>query len=314
MSTFKSSIANAIDAISPSLRQNLGKAWNAVCYALRTALSYIKRALFAIGKALSSFFSAIAALPRTTKLFVLLLTTLFLFTLWQIFAYDFAGALFITINILLSAALTAIACFTVLSTQRYIDNSKKQIADLNEEIKVRDGEIRKLNNDLFDIRDKKNKEDKSKRLGQRFVKQLKELKTSQDPNAEPLQYVVDAMEKVFKITGAVIYQRRPDDSNLFDIAGRFALASDPPKTTVSEADGTIGQVIKDHEPQRLYDVPTVYLKALSGLGRSKTVNIYVFPIFNKEDQLVAVTEVAFFGRLSLFDIWDEVEYALKNEF
>ncbi len=282
--------------------------------------------------------------PLITKLQILLLTIILLFIFWQFTAYEMSQTTFISINIIMAVCLTSATAFISVRSQRGLEDAKRLNIELAQDLERRTEELDQLKTDLFELRNKNRRQSAIEKGSKRFVETVRKMKSKVDPEAEKLQYIIDALEVCFDITGAVAFARKDEDpaadaqnadaqnadgeaaqtsdantdtdglpQGTFEMAGRFGLSDEPPLTVFSAGNGILGQVVANDKTVTLDRVPADYLQALSGLGKSRELNVYALPLTKGEDAtVVAVIEVASFEKLKIVEAWEAIEQQLRD--
>lgn len=289
--------------------------------------------------------------PIITKLQILLLTIILLFIFWQFTAYEMTQTTFISVNIIMAVCLTSATAFISVRAQHGLEDAKKLNMELAQDLDRRTEELDNLKTELFELRNKNRRQTAIEKGSKRFVETVRKMKTKIDPEAEKLQYIIDALEVCFDITGAVAFARKEDEpaadsqdadaqvagaqtaqtdnadaqpadgeskdyglpQGTFELSGRFGLSDEPPLTIISAGDGILGQVIASDKTVTLDRVPADYLQALSGLGKSRELNVYALPLTKGDDpKVVAVIEVASFEKLKIVEAWSSIEQQLRD--
>ena len=258
---------------------------------------------------LTNFFSRlvmrVSKMRRATKMFITLALFLTLFFLWQLMAYNVEQTTFVMCNLGMISLMAFVVCRIMIHYQRESAASEAendQIVARNRKLEL---ELINLKAELFEIRNTKTRTDIINESGE-FVKVFNEARKSAQPGS--YQFVLDAINSFYSTSGqgincGVVYARSADSDTL-SLAGSYALACEPERTTIP-ADGIIGQVISDGSARLLADVPPSFLSALSGLGDSQKVNIFLLPL-KSNSQVVAVVEVCSFNKLTLVAMWNEI--------
>lgn len=277
--------------------------------------------------------------PIIVKLQIALLTIILLFIFWQFMAYEMSQTTFICVNIIMAVGLTTATAVISVRSQRGVDDAQRTIDELKLDLQQRDTELDRLKTSLFELRNKNRRQNAIEKGSVRFVETVRKMKANSEPNIdESLQYLIDAIGVCFDITGAVAYERWDDIAPLpaepkadadapaedgeaaeapaepakFVIAGRFGLSDEPPTMVFLEEDGILGQAAVSDKPLTLEKVPAEYLTALSGLGRSRNINVYVLPLSSADGKVRAVVEVASFEKLKIVDAWESIEAQLRD--
>lgn len=257
--------------------------------------------------------------PVLVKIQLVLLTIILLFIFWQFMAYEMSQTTFISVNIIMAVCLTTATAVISVRSQRGVDEAHRLSAELKADLEQRDAELDRLKTDLFELRNKNRRQNAIEKGSVRFVETVKKMKSKAQADAAPLQYVIDAIDVCFDITGAVAFAKEDkvadeqgDEAAEFVLAGRFGLSDEPPTKVFVEGDGILGQVVVSDKTLTLEKVPADYLTALSGLGRSRDINVYVLPLSGPDGEVRAVVEVASFEKLKIVDAWESIETQLRD--
>lgn len=309
----KKDISTILRTLSPLLHAQVRRSYIVVCAALSTAGKAVVRFM---GKAyvfLAQSFHGLLALPMVVKIYALLLTLIPLFAVWQLFAYRLPQPTFTSVNILVALILAISMLRIAVFSHKRMEEMRVQNDEIMAQLDKREAELARLKSDIFELRNKTRRGNATKKSAERFVELAKSQKLSAGTTEEKFQYLVTAITKIFDVSGVVAYARRSQDSDEFDIAGRFALAEDPPTTVVVEGEGILGQAIASNKALTLPGVPKDYLTAVSGLGKSRALNVYALPLVSAgSDAVVGVIEVACFAKLPLASEWENVEIELSE--
>ncbi len=301
-------ISSSLRALSPGLHGVAAAAYRKALSASRAAggrlagvgVDLCGRCVALVGKAV--------AVPTLNKLYAALLSFFVFFIVWQFFAYAVEQTTFVVVNLMLALFLAVTVLRVSILLRADMARAKSELAKVGADLERRDVELSKLKADLFELRNKGRRGAMAQKSALRLVEAVKKLRGGADPADGTLQYVVDALVKTFDISGAVAFAR--GEGGVFSVAGRFALAADPP---ASAADGIVGQAVATGKPVTVRDVPTEYLTAVSGLGRSRSLNVYALPLVGGEGgEVVAVVEVASFAKLPVVAEWQEIEQQLRE--
>ncbi len=301
-------ISSSLRALSPGLHGAAAAAYRKALSAACAAGRWLAGVCVALLERFVAFAGKVVAVPTLSKLYVALLTFFAFFIVWQFFAYAVEQTTFVVVNLLLALFLAVTVLRVSILMRADMLRSKSELAKVGADLERRDVELSKLKADLFELRNKGRRGAMAQKSARRLVEAVKKLRGEAAPADEPLQYVVDALVKTFDISGAVAFAR--GEGGGFSVAGRFALAADPPETA---ADGIVGQAAATGKPVAVRDVPTEYLTAVSGLGRSRSLNVYALPLVGRGgDGVAAVVEVASFAKLPVVAEWQEIEQQLRD--
>lgn len=301
-------ISSSLRALSPGLHGAAAAAYRKALSGACAAGRWLAGVCAALWERFCGVVGKAVAVPTLSKLYVALLTFFAFFIVWQFFAYAVEQTTFVVVNLLLALFLAVTVLRVSILMRADMLRSKSELAKVGADLERRDVELSKLKADLFELRNKGRRGAMAQKSALRLVEAVKKLRGEAAPADEPLQYVVDALVKTFDISGAVAFVR--GEGGGFSVAGRFALAADPP---ASAADGIVGQAAATGKPVAVRDVPTEYLTAVSGLGRSRSLNVYALPLVGRGgDGVVAVVEVASFAKLPVVAEWQEIEQQLRD--
>ncbi len=319
-----------IAIISPRFHASVGWMKGHVVKAFAVIRGCVKSIRRRMGTLVDKVIARYNAIPTLVKLQIGLLSLILFFIFWQFLAYEFSQTTFITINLVVAAVLTSATSIIGIRSIKNVESARSEANKLSEQLSKCEMDLDRLKTELFEIRNKDRRQSAVGKGSIRFVDTVKKLKLKALPDAEKMQYVIDALGVCYDITGAIAFARdeetaSPDkesaDTNgeeaekdeVFRIAGRFGLSDEPPTTIVTSGDGILGQVVANNEPLSLEKVPAEYLSALSGLGRSRNVNVYALPLVRgSEGRVEAVVEVASFEKLQIVEAWSSIEQQLSE--
>lgn len=235
------------------------------------------------------------------------------FFIWQLMAYELDQTVFVTVNLLMVTALAVATCWILLYTQREIEDKNNDIIELDKKIERNKYNLKRVKAELFELKDKQRKELSEDNIAERLGDSIKLVKKEKRYEGEmSMQWLMDALVKSFDLSGGIIYTRESADSN-YKVAATYALSEDVDLDKEFRNDiGYIGQVTADKKPMVLRNIPSEYLTAVSGLGRSKTLNIYIFPI-ERDNYVCGVAEITTFGKLPILKNWGAIAELLQNE-
>lgn len=301
-------ISSSLRALSPGLHGVAAAAYRKALAAASAAGRWLGGVCVALWERFAALVGRVMAVSTLNKLYAALLSFFVFFIVWQFFAYAVEQTTFVVVNLMLALFLAVTVLRVSILMRADMQRSRSELAKVGADLERRDVELSKLKADLFELRNKGRRGAMAQKSARRLVEAVKKLRGVAAPADEPLQYVVDALVKTFDISGAVAFAR--GEGGLFSVAGRFALAADPP---ASAADGIVGQAVATGKPVTVRDVPTEYLTAVSGLGRSRSLNVYALPLVGGDDgEVVAVVEVASFAKLPVVAEWHEIEQQLRE--
>lgn len=301
-------ISSSLRVLSPWLHGVVAAAYRKALSASCAAGRWLVGVCVALWERFAEFAGKALAVSTLNKLYAALLSFFVFFIVWQFFAYAVEQTTFVVVNLMLALFLAVTVLRVSILMRADISKSKSDLAKVGADLERRDVELLKLKADLFELRNKGRRGAMAQKSALRLVEAVKKLRGEAATADEPLQYVVDALVKTFDISGAVAFVR--GEGGGFRVAGRFALAADPP---ASAADGIVGQAVATGKPVTVRDVPTEYLTAVSGLGRSRSLNVYALPLVGSGGgEVVAVVEVASFAKLPIVTEWQEIEQQLRE--
>ncbi len=306
-------ISSSIKVISPLLHGIVRKAVRKTVDALTYTYGVVTSALRRFAVTVRRLFVRAVDTPLIVKVYFVLLTFFPIFALWQFFAYELSQATFISVNLLLALLLTISMLRVSLFSHKTVEQMKDENESLNAEITRRDAELAKLKADIFEFRNKARRANASKKSATRLVEAALKLKPATVNQNLPLQFLVDAISKVFDVSGIIAFKRQDPESQVYQLAGKYALSEEIPTTTIDSTDGFLGQVISDGKPLAIPSVPKEYLTAVSGLGKSRALNVYALPLTSPNGEGVeAVIEVACFAKLPIVSEWESVQGQLSD--
>ncbi|MBQ3636594.1 MAG: GAF domain-containing protein [Bacteroidales bacterium] len=234
------------------------------------------------------------------------------FFIWQLMAYEMDQTVFVTVNLLMVTALAVATCWILLYTQREIEDKNNDIIELDKKIERNKYNLKRIKAELFELKDKQRKEFSADNIAERLEESIKLTKKQQYDGEMSMQWLMDALVKSFDLSGGIIYARNNSNEN-FKVAATYALSDDVDlKAEFNAETGYIGQVAADRKPLVLRNIPSEYLTAVSGLGRSKSLNIYLFPI-ERDDYVYGVAEITTFGKLPILKNWGAIAELLQKE-
>lgn len=252
-------------------------------------------------------FSHVSALPSATKTYIALIVFLLCFLLWQLLAYELRQTTFVVVNLVMVTTISLLVFRSMFSNVRKIRQERKAADELREDKARLTEEVRELKDKIRELLSRGNRQQVVESSGQRLYEALFASGAQGVPTG---QSVLDALAGLFPLTGGVSF-RRGEDGETYSLDGQYALSSSAAEATVSADDPFAGQAIADGKPMRLAGVPGEYLTALSGLGESATLNVYVLPMV-VGGEVVSVTEVATFADEDIPQVWEEMENALRK--
>lgn len=239
--------------------------------------------------------------------------TLFLiaFFLWQIFAYTLTQTMFVIVNLLFVTIASIMICVIIVSTQRRVREIRGQLEVAETYKKKKEKEISSLKKEIHDFKIAAKNQTTFGKNSQALIDSVKKNKQEQRQGEGKGQYILRSIALHYEVCCGVIYMKN-EDTQQFDIAGQFALTDDPKYTSINEQDGIAGLAISSGKVQTWTDVPEDYFSISSGLGQTKSLQLYVLPL-KKGGHVEAIIEVASFGKLVLADIWSDIDNLLLNE-
>lgn len=333
IANIKKRLERYIHVTAASFSFDAATLWRHVCESLKKSRVSLRRVGLKVWIWFCGVIRKIDETPIIVKMQLALLTIILFFIFWQFIAYEMSQTTFISVNIIMAVCLTSVSSIISIRSQKGIEEFRKMNNELKVDLEQRDAELDRLKNDLFELRNKNRRQNAIEKGSVRFVETVRKMKAQAAPDAEPLQYLIDAIGVCFDITGAVAFMRKDDEAGggnvcrpdaqaeagqddahgLFTLAGRFGLSDEPPTEVFSAGDGILGQVVVSDKTLTLEKVPADYLTALSGLGRSRNINVYVLPLTKAETGRVeAVIEVASFEKLKIVDAWEAIEQQLRD--
>ena len=313
ISKIKNRLSRYVEVSASSFSIDVRMVWGDICGSLRKRWNVVRRVSIKVWLWTCGVIRKIDETPMLVKLQLALLTSILLFIFWQFMAYEMSQTTFISVNIIMAVCLTTATAVISVRSQKGVDEYKKKNAELVSDLALRDSELDRLKTDLFELRNKNRRQNAIEKGAVRFVETVRKMKAKSAPDAGRLQYLIDAVDVCFVPTSPEAQDGGAAESDTFVMCGRFGLSDEPPTEVFTSGDGILGQVVVSDKPLTLEKVPADYLTALSGLGRSRSLNVYVLPLTTGESQRVdAVIEVASFEKLKIVDAWEAIEHQLRD--
>lgn len=311
MMSIKKDIQITLGAISPKLSGKFTQATDKVTQWAKLVWAAICKAARAVRNAIIRFWAYLSSLSHAKRMFAVVLTLLSIFILWQLAFYSIPSKIFVSVNMCLAAILVGVTCNIILYTQNMLDKYRKTIADLQSNAEKREQDLNKIRSDLFELRNKNRRQGSARKGALRLVETIQTLGKAQPADRPKLQFIVDALTKCFDISGAVAYARDTQNPNDFVPSGHFALSSEAHPEVAHPGEGFVGQTVISGTAMTLPNVPMPYLTAVSGLGKSRSLNVYVLPFCNAAGEVVAVVEAASFTKILATNEWNSVMTELR---
>lgn len=110
------------------------------------------------------------------------------------------------------------------------------------------------------------------------------------------------VSKQIEVVQALLYLKE-GNTNKYKLVKTFAIQENEGINVIEEGVGITGQVIKDKKPLLISDIPEDYINIESGLGKGIPRQILILPML-LQDEVIGITEFAFFKELSETDIND----------
>ncbi len=233
------------------------------------------------------------------------------FFLWQYFAYDFSQTTFVSVNVAFFMVLCLIIGLILYRNQKAIRQLNGTIDDMNFAKKKRDQEIAQMKTELLDLRMMARRQTTFGKNSQALIEAVQRYKAEMKPNDMKAQYLLRALSECYQICCGVVYVYN-EGTGKYDLAGEYALNTSPEKKEIDEKDGLIGQVVIEGKPICHSNVSVDYMSIISGLGKAELVNLYILPIRNGE-KTVAIIEISSFSKLTVVDVWKDIEGLLLAE-
>ncbi len=234
-----------------------------------------------------------------------------MFFVWQFLAYEIPQTAFVIVNIILFAFLSMIVSLILYKSKKDVKELNDAIDEMNFAKKKRDQEMAQMKSELLDMRMTMRKQTTFGKNSQALIEAVQKNKKEVREGEMKGQYLLRSLVQCYQICGGVIYILDPE-TNKYELAGEYALNEEPQKREVDETDGLVGQVIVDGKAVHHENVPSDYMTILSGLGKTESVNLYILPV-KSDDKVVAVIEISSFGKLTIVDVWKDIESLLLTE-
>lgn len=269
-----------------------------------------------ISKSCSFIYDFIMDMSLATKVFISLSVFLCVFLFWQFMTFNVTQPVFVMVNLLLVIISSAFTCYVIFSANSKIQSLNEEIENLEQTKKDKDMEIRGLKSEIHDLNIASRKQQSFGKNSQVLIDTIKKNRKEAQPSDPMGLFLLKSLAQCSDICCGMIYMKRAED-DVFEYAGGYALSGDVSSDDatpreVTKDDAIVGQAIRNGQIMIISDVPSDSLKIVSGLGTSKSMNIYVLPIkYNGE--VVAIAEVSSFSKLAVADIWKDIDNVLLNE-
>ncbi len=268
------------------------KAWEACCNGV--AITYDK----VVG----------ASLRRKTFIgMTMFLTTFFL---WQMFAYSLSQTVFVIVNLIFVALSSTLICVIIFSTRKNVRELEEQLETAVSLRKKKEKEISSLKMEIHNYKIAAKNQTSFGKNSQALIDSVKKNKQEQRAGEARGQYIMRSIALHYEVCCGMIYMKNAETGN-FDLEGHFALSEEPKYTTITTDDGLAGMAIEKGKVQVWKDVPVDYFNISSGLGETKSLQLYILPL-KKNGEVEAIVEVASFSKLPLADIWPDIDNILLN--
>lgn len=307
----------------------------------KTAASFAAwrtRSAETLGKWRSGFVKSLQGISYQRRVVICVAVYVLIFYLWQILAYGLPQTVFVAVN-LLFVTLLSVFISHMLFYMKKLNN--EAAAKLEEEVALRkkkEKEVMGIKSELHDLKMASRKQTTFGKNSQALIDSLRKNKAAKKPGEMPGQYILRSLVQNYEICAGVLYLRDEtpaepqadaaavegqsesaegvksgEEGTRFVLSGQYALLDEPLLTCITEFDGIAGQAIKTGKAVHVKNVPKDYINISSGLGHTDSLNLYVLPL-KKGGQVAGLAEVASFGKLSLADIWPDIdEVILKTE-
>ena len=113
---------------------------------------------------------------------------------------------------------------------------------------------------------------------------------------EPGKFGEKLLSKIankFQIVQGLIFIKNQDNEK-FSIKSTYAYYSDEMPEDFTFGEGLTGQVAKNKKPLNIKEIPEGYIKILSGLGEGVPSNLLIFPVIDKNNEVIGIVELASF--------------------
>jgi len=269
-----------------------------------------------IKKSCTFSYDFIMGMSLTAKVFISLSMYLCVFLFWQFMTFSVSQPVFVMVNLMLVFISSAFTCYVIFTTNTKILELKEDIKNLDQLKKEKDLEIRSLKSEIHDLNIASRKQQSFGKNSQVLIDTVKKNRKEALPSDPKGLFILKSLAQCSDICCGLIYMKR-NGEEVFEYAGGYALSNDViiDNTTpqeVTQDDAIVGQVIRTGQMMTISDVPSDSLTIVSGLGATKSINIYLLPI-KVNNEVVAVAEVSSFGKLAVADIWRDIDNVLLNE-
>ncbi|MBP5419586.1 MAG: GAF domain-containing protein [Bacteroidales bacterium] len=235
------------------------------------------------------------------------------FICWQMFAYAVYQSLFIIVNLVFTASLALYVSrllFRIREQRRDFDQRLQSLAMVR---RRREAELQQVRAENDVLKQSLSKEKVYEATSESLINAIKSNKALRQPSDEPGHYILLSISQCFEICGGIIYLRDKNSENEeLNYAGSYALDEKPSRLTMTADDALVGEVFRNCQPMYLADIPSENMRAITGLGRARELQMYILPI-SIDKKVIGIIEVASFVKLDIANLWDKVNEQLAQE-
>jgi len=141
-----------------------------------------------------------------------------------------------------------------------------------------------------------------------LINRLSNINTSQNQEDILMEKLRNIAEDI-NLVAALLYWI---EGNNLVLKNTYALEKESYKKIIEKGVGLTGQVAQSGQYIRVEDIDKINIEIISGLGFAKPKNLYLLPIFKKEN-IIAVVELATFSEIKEKDIKILIDVLSSNE-
>lgn len=210
-------------------------------------------------------------------LLIILLGVLLLFTLFG--AKQITGIVFIYVIGMILFSVVSIFSIS-LSKETSAESKKNKFAD-NIEVNKDENDVESINTDNDDTEYNVINQEILSKLGSEEIKE------------KYIDKFLIEFSKKYDILQSILYLK-DNDKDLFSPKGKYAYFSEEDPTKFKTGENLTGQVVKNNTILNISEIPTGYMKILSGLGETEPKSLIIAPIRNN-NEVIGIVEFASFS-------------------
>ncbi len=278
-----------------------------------TSCDIARRAVVSVKYGFEKLRKRIKVIPFEKRVAIAVTASAITFICWQMFAYTVYQSLFIIVNLVFTASLALYVSrliYRIREQRRDFDQRLQSLATVR---RRREAELQQVRAENEILKQSLSKEKVYEAKSQSLIDAIKMNKAAQQPGDEAGHFILLSISQCFEICGGIIYLRdKNSEEEVLNYAGSFALDEKPSRMTMTIDDALVGEVFKSCKPMYLADIPSENMRAITGLGRARELQMYILPI-SIDQKVIGIIEVASFVKLDIANLWDSVNEQLAQE-